>query len=230
MHTYTHTYLFSHTYFCNVTQSYLHILGLGEASNSCPLWQTIFYSCVFHIEFLSRSTSTAAWCRHSPLFIENQQKNGLFSKCQLFLEYRKNCLDFLSMSMHFFGTLPYTSQYFELLMNEFWYFRCPKLAAHNTLNNCVLSVFALGKLHCNLGKNSSVKSVYDRNSSFKSTLTLTLRGNSWQLFLIFLEVLVHFSYHTCCFLYAHHVSIIAPQGAAVEADVIQASVRVSNMI
>lgn len=67
------------------------------------------------------------------------------------------------------------------------------------------------------------KSVYDRNSSFKSNLTLILKGNSWQLFFNFLKVLVHLSCHTCCFLYAHHGSIIAvcslPQGAAVEADV-----------
>lgn len=59
-HTHTHSLILSHILLRCHTQSYLHILGSREASNSCLLWKTIFYSCMFHIAFPCCPTSTAA--------------------------------------------------------------------------------------------------------------------------------------------------------------------------
>lgn len=90
----------SHTHTSAVAHTVILAHSWPEWSNSCPLWKTIFYSCVFHIEFLSRLASTAAKCKHSSLFIENQPRypsKPFFQQMSAFQENRKNRLSFWSL-------------------------------------------------------------------------------------------------------------------------------------
>lgn len=116
-HTHPLCLVLSHILLRCHTQSYLHILGLREASNSCPLWKAIFYSCIFHIEFLSHPASAAAKCKHSWLFLENlpqyPAKNPLFSTD--FIQLFRNTGKTVSKSINSSITPPHLSLRFNVL-------------------------------------------------------------------------------------------------------------------
>lgn len=100
-----------------------------ERSNSCLLWKTIFYSWIFHIEFLSRLNSSAAKCKHSWLFIENQPQHPakpLLSLTNVRFSGIEEKLDFLLKSIHSSVTLPCVCV--ECAMHEFWCFEFAKLS------------------------------------------------------------------------------------------------------